>query len=79
MDKTVKKFSLHSKIEDSLDLLKLLLQMDKFEINNRDKEVILNEISQNHLIVIDEEVEQDYAMRLAAGLDFLSTTSNYVN
>ncbi|OJD62313.1 hypothetical protein [Bacillus sp. NH11B] len=77
MDKQVKKFSLSSKIEDSLDLFKSLLKMDRFEITNAEKEAILGEIHKNYLVVIDEEVEQDYAMRLAAGLEFLSTTSNY--
>lgn len=79
MEKTVKNFSLHNKIEDSLDLLKLLLRMDKFEISNTEKEIILNEIAKNYLVVIDEEIEQDFAMRIAAGLDFLSTTSNYAS
>ncbi|PFC23506.1 hypothetical protein CN264_19045 [Bacillus cereus] len=77
MDRAVKKFDLNTKIVQSLDLFKLLLQIEGFEIKNGDKKAILKDVRKNYLIVIDEEVEKDYAMVFGAQMDFLSKTSNY--
>lgn len=77
IEKQISKFGLEEKIEQSFDILKLLLQIDQFEFKNSEKKWILNDTIKDYLVVIDEEIEQDYSMRIAANLDFLSTTSNY--
>lgn len=73
----IQKFSLENKIEQSLDLFKLLLQITQLEVNNDVKKAILNNALKMYIVVIDEEVEEDYAKQIAASLDFLSTASNY--
>ncbi|WKA55516.1 hypothetical protein [Planococcus shixiaomingii] len=75
----VQKFNLENKIEQSLDLFKLLLQITQFEVNNTVKEEILNNALKKYIVVIDEEIEEDYAKQIAVSLDFLSTASNYKN
>ncbi|EOO24788.1 hypothetical protein IIU_06608 [Bacillus cereus VD133] len=79
INKQIANFSLEDKIEDSLHIFKQLLQIDKFEFNNNEKRTLLNNIEKNYIIVIDEEIEKDYAKQIAVNLGFLSTTSNYAD
>lgn len=77
IDKQIIKFSLKEKIEQSIDILKFLLQIQAIGISKEEKKIILDTINKNYLIVIDEEIERDESKKLAATMDFLSTTSNY--
>lgn len=76
IDSQIESFELQEKIDQSIDILKLILQVTLMGFTNEEKKYLLENTKKDYMIVIDEEIEQDFDKVLAISMDYLSEYSD---
>lgn len=76
IEQQLEKFNLQNKIDHSLFLVQLLIQINQMGLNGSQRAAFFNHVLIEYIVVIDSQIENNGVLEISAMLDFMAETSN---